>query len=115
MKLDLSELAMKMLRWEEAQMFADQLRSKIEDMVMAIGKTYTVGNVKAVYSSGRKRYDYQTAADGLASNVAIELFTVMPAPRTDWRKICDHIGIEKADIPFTQSEPSVKVKLLAAE
>lgn len=115
-QVDTSDLAMKMLRWEEAQRFADELRGAIEDTVMQIGRTQTVGNVRATYSKGRKSYDYREAAlegDVDVSNATIELFTVTPAPKTDWRKICEHVGVDKADIPFTQSPPSVMVKLLA--
>ncbi len=112
-KIDTSRLAMKMLRWEEAQLFADGLRAEIETTVMAIGKTQTVGNVRASYSAGRKSYDYRKAADGnwLISEAAVEQFTVTPPPKTDWRKVCNHVGIK--DIPFTQSDPSVRVKLLS--
>ena len=113
-KIDLSELAGAMLKWERIQKEADLLRAEIEWAVMAIKRTQTTGNVRAVYNGGRKSYDYREAADGhpMVSEATIKLYTIVTEPRTDWRNICQHVGLDKADIPFTQSEPSVKVKLL---
>ena len=114
--VDMSELARKMLRWEEAQLFADDLRAEIKSAVMRIGRTQTVGNVRASYSGGRKSYDYHAGAASVSAPIInrgiIERFTIVPPPRVDWRKICEHVGVNKADIPFTQGDPSVAVKLL---
>lgn len=116
-KIDMSELAGAMLKWERIQKEADLLRAEIEWAVMAIKRTQTVGNVRATYSGGRKSYNYQAAAIlcPAANQSVIKEFTVIPPPRTDWRKICQHVGIEKDEIPYVQSEPSVRVKLLPAE
>ena len=113
--MDATELAEKMLYWERAQRKADALAAEIQAAVLEIGKTQTVGNTRASYSAGRKSYDYQAAADGhkWVSEVTVFLFTTI-VPQTenvDWRGICQHVGIE--DIPYTQSAPSVTVKLLA--
>ena len=114
MTMDMSELATKMLEWEKLMCAADTLAAEIEAAVLEIGKTQTAGNVRASYSGGRKSYDYQAAADGhkMVSEATICLFTcIVPQTyRVDWRGICQHVGIE--DIPFTQSAPSVTVKLL---
>lgn len=114
-KVDMSWLAKMMLRWEEAQLLADKLRARIETAVMQIGETQTVGNVRARYSGGRKSYNYQTAAIlcPAANQSVIKEFTITPEPYTDWRKVCEHAGVERNDIPFTKSEPTVTVKLLA--
>lgn len=113
-KVDMSQLATMMLEWERRQKWADALRAKIKATVMRVGETQTVGNVRATYSGGRKTYDYYAAAvlRPAVGNATIELFTVTPVPQTDWRAICEHAGVEKNDIPFTQSEPSVTIKLL---
>lgn len=113
-RVDMSDLAMRMLRWEQTQLAADELRATIENVVMQIGRTQTVGNVRASYSGGRKSYDYVFAAGSHPeiNEEIMQSFTVTPPPRTDWRGICNHLKIPGADIPFTQSEPSVTVKLL---
>ena len=109
-----TELAMKMLQYGELRSTLDALEAQIKTAVLERGKTQTVGNVRASYSTGRKTYDYQEAADGhpMVSNATVELFTTLipETQRVDWHRICDHAGIE--DIPFTQSEPSVTVKLV---
>lgn len=112
--MDATELAVKMLEWGKLQQEASTLAAEIEMAVLEIGKTQTVGNVRASYSKGRKRYNYQEAADGhtMVSEATLRLFTTI-IPQTesvDWRGICKHAGVE--DIPFTQSDPSVTVKLL---
>lgn len=112
--VDMSQLAARMLTWEQMQLRANELRAVIEATVMRIGETQTVGNTRATYSSGRKTYDYAMAAmmcPRLKDSIA-QQFTVTPEPQTDWRKICEHVGVDKASIPFTQTEPSVTVKLL---
>jgi len=114
-KIDMSNLARMMLEWEMLQRRAVALQATIEATVMQIGKTQTVGNVRASYSGGRKSYNYSEGAMlcPMVNQSVIKEFTITPEPRTDWRKVCEHAGVERDDIPFTQSEPSVTVKLLA--
>ena len=101
-----------MLEWEQLRIQLDALEDEIKGAVMEIGTTQTVGNVRASFSNGRKSYDYKSAADGhpMVSQATINLFTKHLDPVIDWRGICKHAGID--DVPFTQSNPSVSVKLL---
>lgn len=115
--MNMSELAARMLEWEDTQRKADALRSEIEAAVMDLGKTQTVGNVRATYSAGRKSYDYRGAIDaagqnGFITTEALDPYTtVVPASVSiDFRAACQGLGIE--DVPYTQSEPSVSVKLV---
>lgn len=106
--MDSSELALKMLEWEKAKIALDILSAEIVVGVLAVGKTQTVGNVRASYSKGRKRYDYKTP--GRSATVdTIAAYTMVPDPKTNWRAVCADAGF---DAPFTQSEPSVSLKLL---
>ena len=52
--MDASELAAKMLQWEEVKRSLDALTEEIQAAVLAIGKTQTVGNVRASFAAGRK-------------------------------------------------------------
>ena len=106
--MNASELAKIMLEYEESQGYADALRKKIEDAVMELQSTQKVGNVTATYRKPRKTYNYEKAAEGVDGSVIVQ-FTEIPAPRVDWRKICAYAEIE--EIPYTESEPSVSVKL----
>jgi len=108
MTMHASELAKKMLEGEELQRAADNIRGEIQAAVLDIGKTQTVGNVRASYSKGRKSYDYQRAAQDVSPSIIRANSTTRTI--VDWRGICQNEGI--TDIPFTQSEPRVTVKLL---
>ena len=108
-----SELAMKMLEWERVKRQLDEIEDEIETTVLEIGKTQTVGNVRATYSAGRKTYDYKAIAEAhpMVSESTIGLFS-KAIVAVDWRGVCEHIGIEPDDVPFTKSAPGVSVKLL---
>ena len=113
--VDMSVLAEMMLEWEKVKARLDELSVLIEDDVLKIGKTQTVGNVRASYSKGRRSFDYEAGAKDhpMVSDSTVKLFTVVPEtplPYVDWRGICKHAGID--DVPFTQGDPSVTVKLV---
>ena len=109
--MDATELAKKMLEWQEAQARADLLKMDTEAAALQIGKTQTVGNVRATYSAGRKSYDYAEAwrARGYGTGVDIEQFQKVTY---DYKAACEAAGITQADIPFTQSAPSVMLKIV---
>ena len=109
--MDASKLAAVMLEWEETQRKADALKAQIEDAVLEIGKTQTVGNVRASYSAGRKSYDYEAAwSAAVAENrVTAEDLKDFGRVSYDYRNACKAFGYEA---PFTQSEPRVTVKLV---
>jgi hypothetical protein len=108
--MDMSILAKKMLEYERVQRQADALKHRIEEAVMDLGKSQTVGNVKATFRNGRKSYDYE-AIGSTAKREQIMARTKMVA-KTDWRKlVLEDLGIEQDDVPFTQGDPSVSVKL----
>jgi hypothetical protein len=108
--MDANELARKMLEWQEVQAKADLLKMDIEAAVLELGKTQTVGNIRASYSAGRKIYYYEEAwrANGYGTGVDIETFAKVTY---DYKGACAEARIE--DIPFTQSAPSVSLKIIA--
>ena len=110
--MNANELAGKMLTWGQKHAELALLTAEIETAVLELGKTQNVGNIRATYSGGRKRYDYEAAVyafhDGI---VATDPFATETITRVvDWRAYCLYDGIK--DIPFTQSEPSVTVKVI---
>lgn len=123
--LNPSELAALMLEWEQVQRKADALKAQIESAVMAIGATQQVGNVKATYSKGRMSYDYEAAvssrleaarndeAEMVRLRAIVDAFTTTRTS-TRWREVCEAMGISKSVKPFSQSEPSVSLKLFEA-
>ena len=108
--IDLSALARDMLKWEQMKRQLDEMEQAIKDTVMQLGRTQTVGNVRASYSKGRKRYDYHAAiaAAGYDSPSQLEPWRKVTY---DYRSACKELEI--TEVPFTQSPPSVSVKLLA--
>lgn len=119
--MNATQLATKMLEWETTQRAADMLRAEIEAEVLAVGKTQTVGNVRASYTKGRTTYDYQAAVQAvadLAAETDAALFRQIQAVKSvnsktvyDWHAIATILAL---DVPIkSQSEPSVSLKLLA--
>lgn len=105
-----SELALKMLEYEKIYHQLEALGAEIKAAVLEAGSTQKVGNVTASYSGGRKTFDYVTAAKDKAPAEIIDKFTTTETIiKTDWRQVCQEWG---CDIPFTQSEPSVTLKIV---
>jgi len=100
-----TELAHKMLQWEELTRKAQALEREITKAVLNIGKTQVVGNVRATYSKGRVSYDYETVGKTAPEEVIMR-YTV---PKTDWRKVCQEAELEAP--VAKQSPPSVRLKL----
>jgi len=109
--MNMSELAQKMLEWEELVKQANALEEEIKAAVLEIGKTQTVGNVRASYSGGRNTYDYETPAK-TADAELIQKYTITETvTSTDWRAICKDADIEPLIVKT--SPPSIGVKLLS--
>jgi len=107
-----SELAARMLEYEQRKRELDALEAEIVAAVLETGTTQTVGNVRASYSTGRKSYDYRAALDGRDAAELLPWTEEVPATvKIDYRAACKGLGVE--DVPYTQSEPSVTVKLLS--
>ena len=102
------ELALAMLDWEQLKREADELVKEIQAAVLKIGKTQTVGYVRASYSKGRKSYNYKEAAQDVPPSIVRAHTTLTEI--IDWCGICQDENI--ADIPVTQSNPRVTLKLL---
>lgn len=106
--MNASYLAQQLLKWEQLRRSLDELEAAIRDGVLQLGKTQTVGNVRASYSTGCKKYDYATAFRALKLPPdAIDPFQRLTRS-TDWRAACGAHGVE--DVPFTQGTPSVSIK-----
>jgi hypothetical protein len=132
--MNASELAKKMLEWELKYRELDILEQAINLTVLEIGKTQTVGSVRATYSKGRAKYDYempgQQAPQEIINNhshstIDIDWMEVakdadyttemrekhtIKIVHTEWQKVCKDSEIEPLII--SQGEPKVKVKLL---
>ncbi|MBK9003525.1 MAG: hypothetical protein IPM41_06570 [Sphingomonadales bacterium] len=136
--MDNSQLAALMLEWEATQRKADALAETIKGAVLAIGKTQVVGNVRATYSAGRRTFDYRAAVDAADAAGLLEPGSLSPweSENVDWfevvqgaiqdgildgrylapftETVIDYAAAAKGlnlDIPASQTEPSVTLKL----
>jgi len=107
--MNASELANLMLKWEELRKQLDDIEATIRLEVLAVGKTQTVGNVRATFSNGRRTFDYETPAKPIAPPELVMQHTEI-IEKIDWKSICSEVGAEP--IVVSQTEPSVSVKLL---
>jgi hypothetical protein len=96
-----------MLKWEEVRRELDALEAEIKSAVLELGKTQTVGNVRATFSAGRKSYDYQGAWLSWAGH---EPEAKYAKTTYDYKAACDDFML--GDVSFSQGEPSVTVKML---
>jgi hypothetical protein len=109
--MESNELAKKMIEWGELKAQMDALENEIKTEVLAIGKTQTVGNVRATFSNPRKTYQGWDAAvmeaepEGLDQK-AYEVVTVT----IDWQKAAADYGIERKSWIDENAKPSVTVK-----
>lgn len=106
--MNASELAQKMLEWEQLIDHVKLLEAEIKTAVLSMGKTQTVGNVRASYSGGRRTFDYETPGRAAPEPFIVE-FTEMKFI-TDWKSVCEKAGIEP--VVLSQSEPTVSLKLM---
>jgi hypothetical protein len=84
--MDASYLAKMMLDWEKVRRHLDELEEAIKDSVLQIGKTQTVGNVRASYSKGRKSYFYQEAIENL--DLEPDVLVPFETVKVDYRSAC---------------------------
>jgi len=103
-------LALLLLKWEEHREQLDALETDIQGIVLSLKRTQVVGNVRATYSAGRKRYDYETALRGHdITDDSMQAHTTITTT-VDWRALCKHLEIAQGTIPCEQSAPSVTIK-----
>ena len=113
--MNVSELAQKMLEWEQKKRELDTLGETIQAAVLELEKTQTVGSVKAAFNRGRKTYNYKEAARDhpkVTDAIVAQFTTTTSTTKTDWLKLCKHMEISKGDTPFTQAQPSASIKLV---
>ena len=104
------ELAYLMLKWAAISKQLDDIEATIRSEVLVVGKTQTVGNVRATFSNGRRTFDYETPAKPIAPPELVVQHTEI-IEKIDWKSICTEVGA--TPIVVSQTDPSVSVKLLA--
>ena len=116
--IDPVQLAKDMLEWREKRLELDHIEGKIKEAVLEMGKTQTVGDVRASYSAGRRTFDYQQAVqDHMARNpVDLKILVAGVEAHTktvttvDYRAVCDAWKLEAPVVK--QGTPSVDIKFV---
>lgn len=101
------QLQLAMAEWRNLMERAGVLQELIVKSTLALGQTQRGDGVQAVYNSGRKTYDYSRAGRKAHHDI-IERHTT---PETNWRLVCEEAGFTKAMIPFSESAPSVSLRV----
>ena len=134
--MDKSELAQLMLEYEKLNKQLEDLGFIIRSEVMKLKESYTVGNVTASFSGGKRTFDYATAGKaqvqefidrGTFTNYEIAYDAIIAEANvpqelidkhttaiktTDWKLVCDAAKIKKDDLPvLSQTNPSVTIKI----
>ena len=115
-EIDLDHLAWLMLNWGKVRRQLTEIEEAIKDTVLALGKTQTVGTVRATYSKPRSSYDYQgPVLDILGGNGDSTAAGAVVADHTrkvvDWRAVCKDLKV-KPIVTTGEGPGSVTVKLL---
>jgi len=105
-------LAADLFEWGELAEKMARLEERIKPQVLELGKTQTVGNVRATFSQGRRAYDYRGAFYNHFAGKPLprDLMAEYEQPNYDWKALCENQEI--TNISWAQSPPSVKIKLL---
>jgi hypothetical protein len=116
--IDPVQLAKDMLEWREKRTELDVIEDRIKQAVLELGKTQTVGDVRATYSAGRRTFGYQRAVDdyisraphplqSLAADVELHTHTTTAV---DYKALCE---LWKVEAPVVkQGTPSVDIKFV---
>lgn len=111
--MNASELARLMLYWEDQKNGLARTEERIKEAVLELGRTVDTGNVRASYSKGRTKYDYVGYINTALKDGRLLEDDMVPFEKVtvDYRSVYQEF-FEGTALPFTQSDPSVTVKLL---
>jgi len=109
--MDAKELERMMAVWKRQKEQLDLLETTITAEILKREKSFEVEGVKAAFRKGARKFDYAFISDK-AEPALVEKHTKV-VEKTDWAKVCKELKI--TDIPFTQADPTVSLKLITKE
>ena len=114
------QLAKDILEWREKRTELQVIEDRIKQAVLDLGKTQTVGDVRASYSAGRRTFGYKEAVEGYVAQEPEDLVAflerveantrVVTTTDVDYRAICDAWKLTAPVI--TEGNPSVDIKFV---
>lgn len=99
------ELAEKLLELGDLMRQVEKLQAELEPVILELGKTQVVGDVRATYSKGRGKTDYQKAVEDSKIDP-----TGFEKVAYDYKKCCEYYLIDTEKY-YTPGEPTVCFKL----
>lgn len=106
------ELAQKMLQYGELMEQAQALEKEIKDAVLEVGKTQTVGNVRATFSNPRKSYQSWEDAVLEIDGFVQDDYTEYPEPFVNWQRAGKDLKVTRSSSIPEGAKPTVRVKLI---
>ena len=101
---------MLMLQYEAARRKLDELAAVIQAEVLAMGESYTVGNVTARFSMGRRVFDYKKPCENVLPEIVAQYTKHIPASEeVDYPALCKAMRFEP--LVVSQGDPSVTIVL----
>lgn len=127
-----SELARKVLEWEEIELKRLAIEAEIVAAVKERKTSLDIGSTHIRYSKGARSFDWKAAAAGkeidpkivedcttentdwqaACEEAGVDQATIMrhTTPSINWTEVCSKAGIKEAPV-LKQEEPSVKITL----
>lgn len=106
-EIDKTALARLMLEWEAKRKELDKIETDIKNIVLELGESFTVGDIRATFTKGRTTYDYEmTVQRAEPDQETVDKFT---STVIDYRGITQELNLEP--IIKTVGEPSVTIKI----
>lgn len=109
-----------MLELGELKAKVAQLETELGEQVLLLGKSLSIGNIEAVYSSGRTTYDWEASCrQSKAAQEETEDFEKLIEaytnykPVVDWKKMAGDYNWP--EVIAKEPVPSVRFKLLEEE
>ncbi len=103
------ELKKMMSSWKSQKEQLDLLETTIKTEVLKRESTFETDDATATFRKGTRKFNYE--CDTVVMSAPLQLVEVHTkvVSKIDWKAICSTLKIK--DIPFTQSDPTVSLKV----
>lgn len=112
------KLADKMVLYRDTAAYLKELEFEILEEAARTGERPAVDGVAIKDSKGRGSYDWEWVVeclkiDGVIDDAIIDAYTTIPAPRINWKKAAEHVGVpaKLKEEAYTPGTPSTRLVL----
>lgn len=111
-------LGQKMALYRDTAIYLRELEEEILEEAIETEDRPAVDGVAIKDSKGRGSYDWKWIVeclkiDGVINDAIIDAYTTIPAPRINWKKAAEHVGVpaELKEEAYTPGTPSTRLVL----